>query len=134
MLEASDAGLPFPNCASMVFLASAAMFCLALFQAPPAPFLALLQASHVEAASLLSGLLSCKPLWGLGCHCLCAFTSLPHQFPPLPPLPPPATQAFLLLSRWPCSRPRTSFSGETSCPGNQFGSCKALSFSADFSE
>ena len=131
-----QAGL-FPNCASMVFLASSTLFFLALFQAPPAPFLALFQASHVEAASLLSGLLSFKPLWGLGCHWLCAFTSLPHQFPPLPPLaplPPPATQPFLLHSRWPCSRPRTSFSGETSCPGNQFDSCKALSFSADFSQ
>ena len=39
-----QAGL-FPNCASMVFLASSTLFFLALFQAPPAPFLALFQAS-----------------------------------------------------------------------------------------
>ena len=45
---------------------------MALFQAPPAPFLAFSQASHVEAVGLLSGLLSFKPLWGLGSHWLCA--------------------------------------------------------------
>ena len=56
----------FPNSASMVFLATSTMFFLALFQAPPAPFLALFQASHVEAAGLLSGLLPFKLLMGLG--------------------------------------------------------------------
>ena len=93
MLEASDAGWPFSKLASMVFLASSTLFFfMALFQAPPAPFLAFSQASHVEAVGLLSGLLSFKPLWGLGSHWLCAKAGLPLLF--------------LLLQLRPFSRPR----------------------------